>query len=83
MELHRKHPGENVVPVTECSLEMSAMPITADPTEKGSRCVKNFINVRSATKSCHTKKESPKITCVEKKCVGIANMLTQISTDVI
>ena len=83
-ELHRKRPGENEVPVTEWSLEMNAMPTTVDPAEKGSRCVKNFINANNATKSCCTKEESQKITCVGIKYVGIVkNMLTQISTHVI
>ena len=43
------------------------MPTTVDPTEKTSLCVKKFTSVKNATKSCRTKKGSPKITCVEEE----------------
>ena len=66
----RKQLGENAVHATEYSLEMSAMPNTVDPPEKASLCVKNFINVKSVTKSSRTRKGSPRITCMEKRCVG-------------
>ena len=80
----RKQLGDNAIHATEYSLEMSAMPTTADPTEKASLCVKKIINVRSVTKSSRTRKGSQRITCVEKRCVGtVKNMLTQINTDVL
>ena len=64
------------------SLEMSAMPTTVGLTGKASLCVKNFTRVKNATKSCPTKKGSPKIICVEERCVGIAKtLLTQVNID--
>ena len=69
-ELHRKRPGENAVTVTECSQELTVTPTTVDLTETVSPCAKNFINVKSVTKSSRTRKGSPRITCVEKTCVG-------------
>ena len=56
------------------------MPTTVDPTEKACLCVKNVTGVKNATNSCRTKKGSPKITCVEERCVGIAkSLLTKIN----
>ena len=76
--------GENVVPVTECSLEVSAMLTTVDLTETVSLRVTNFINVQSVTKSSRTRKGSLRITCVEKKCAGTVKiLLTPILTDVL
>ena len=44
-------------------------------TKTASLCVKNFIKCKTS----HTRRGSPRITCVEKKCVEIAkNMLTPI-----
>ena len=63
-ELHRKHPGENAVPVTECSQAMTAISTTVDLTEMASPCVKSFINVKSVTKSSRPRKGSPRITCL-------------------
>ena len=40
----------------------------SDSPEKASLCVKKFPSVKNATKSCRTKKGSPKITCVEERC---------------
>ena len=54
------------------SLEKSVLPSTVDPTEKASLCVKKFTIVKMVTKSCRTKKGTLKITCAEKRCVGIA-----------
>ena len=66
------------------SLGMGAMPTTVNPTEKAGLCVKNFARVKNATKSCRTKEGTPKITCVEERCVGIAmSLLTQRNTDLI
>ena len=48
--LPRKHPGESVEPVTEISLEMNAMPTTADPTNRASPCAKNSTNVKNVTR---------------------------------
>ena len=57
------------------------MSTTVDLTETASPCAKSFINVKSVTKSSRTRKGSPRITCVEKTCVGIVkNMLTPILT---
>ena len=57
------------LPGTECSLEMNAMPITLDPTEKGSRCVKNVINANNATKVMgHQKRKPEDHMCGEKLC---------------
>ena len=82
--LPREHPGESVEPVTECSLEMNAMPTTADPTKRANLSVKSSTNVKNVTKSCRTKKGNQKITCVEKRCAGIVkSLLTQIGTDAI
>ena len=83
-ELHWKHPGENAVPVTECSQELTVMSTTVDLTETASPCAKHFINVKSVTKSSRTRKGSLRITCVEKACVGIVkNVLTPILADVL
>ena len=80
----RKQLGENAVHATEESLEMSVMQTTVDPAEKASLCAENFINVKSVAKSSRTRKGSPRITCVEKKCVEtVKNMLTPILTDVL
>ena len=80
--LPRKHRGESVEPVTQCSLEMNAMPTTADPTKRANLSVKSSTNVKNVTKSCHTKRGNQKITCVEKRCDGIVqSLLTQIGTD--
>ena len=60
------------------------MPTTVDPAEKASLCAENFINVKSVAKSSRTRKGSPRITCVEKKCVEtVKTMLTPILTDVL
>ena len=53
------------------SLRMSVIPATVDPTEKARLCVKNFIRVKNATKSCRTRKGSTKITYAEERCVGL------------
>ena len=64
----RKQLRENAVHATEYSLEMSAMPNTVDSPEKASLCVKNFINVKSVTKSSRTRKGSPDHMHGEKMC---------------
>ena len=60
------------------------MSTTVDLTETASPCAKNFLNVKSVTKSSRTRKGSLRITCVEKTCVGIVkNMLTPRLSDVL
>ena len=50
------------------------------PNREGQSVCQNFSSVKNATKSCRTKKGSPKITYVEERCVGIAKrLLTQIN----
>ena len=66
------------------SLENSALPTTVATTEKACLFAKKFLHVKNATKSCRTKKGSPKITCAEERFVGIAkSLLTQITSDAI
>jgi len=50
------------------------------PNREGQSVCQNFASVKNATKSCRTKKGSPKITCVQERCVAIAKrLLTQIN----
>ena len=38
------------------------------PNREGQSVYQNLTSVKNATKSCRTKKGSPKITCVEERC---------------
>ena len=80
--ISRKYLGESVGSVTECSPETNATLTTVVQTKKDNRFVKSSINVENATKSCRTREEVQKLTCVGKKCVGtVRNLWTPIRTD--
>ena len=48
---------------------------TVVQTKKDNPFVINSIDVENATKSCRTRKEVQKLTCVGKKCVGTVRSL--------